>query len=526
MPPAADALYERRWWTLAVLCLSLLMIIVGNTVLNVAIPTLIRDIGATNSQLQWIVDAYSLVFAGLLLTAGALGDRYGRKGALNIGLLVFGAGSLAAALSDTPSQLIACRAVMGVGAALVMPATLSLLASVFPPRERARAIAIWAGVAGMAVALGPIVGGWLLVHFWWGSVFLINLPVVALALVAVRFLVPTSRDPGRTPLDPAGSALSIAGLLLILYGIIEAPIRGWGDSLILGAFGLGLAVFVVFAVWELRAAHPMLDLRAFRRPALTGGSLAISLVFFAMFGTFFMLTQYFQIVHGYTPLGAGVRLLPMAIAMLVVSPSSARLAERLGTKAVVTTGLVIVAVGLSIFSRVHAGTSYLEIGLVLGFLAVGMGMTMPPSTSAIMSSLPMAKAGVGSAINDTTRELGGALGVAVLGSVLNSQYKAGLGPLARQLPGGARQAALASVGGAVRVSQQVGGRAGATLANVARHAFTDAMGTALLVAAGVALTAAGLIAWVMPRDVVYEEEPAVAAGGAETEAEEPAFADD
>src|SRR5438552_7742953 len=264
MPPEADALYDRRWWTLGVLCLSLLMIIVGNTVLNVAIPTLIRDIGATNSQLQWIVDAYSLVFAGLLLTAGALGDRYGRKGALNIGLLVFGAGSLAAALSDTPSQLIACRAVMGVGAALVMPATLSLLASVFPPRERARAIAIWAGVAGMAVALGPIVGGWLLVHFWWGSVFLINLPVVALALVTGRFLVPTLRDPGRTPLVPAGSALSIAGLLLILYGIIEAPIRGWGDSLILGAFGLGLAVFVVFAVWELRAAHPMLDLRAFR----------------------------------------------------------------------------------------------------------------------------------------------------------------------------------------------------------------------------------------------------------------------
>ena len=523
MPPEADALYDRRWWTLGVLCLSLLMIIVGNTVLNVAIPTLIRDIGATNSQLQWIVDAYSLVFAGLLLTAGALGDRYGRKGALNIGLLVFGAGSLAAALSDTPSQLIACRAVMGVGAALVMPATLSLLASVFPPRERARAIAIWAGVAGMAVALGPIVGGWLLVHFWWGSVFLINLPVVALALVTGRFLVPTSRDPGRTPLDPAGSLLSIGGLLLILYGIIEAPIRGWGDSVILGSFGLGLAVFAVFAVWELRTEHPMLDLRLFRRPALTGGSVSISLVFFAMFGTFFMLTQYLQIVHGYSPLGAGVRLLPMAIAMLVVAPSSARLAEHVGTKAVVTTGLVIVAVGLTIFSRVQADTSYLEIGLILGFLAVGMGMTMPPSTSAIMSSLPMAKAGVGSAINDTTRELGGALGVAVLGSVLNSRYKSGLGPLARQLPAGARHAALASVGGAVGVAQQAGGRVGATFANAARHAFTDAMGTALLLAAGVALAAAGLIAWIMPRDVVHEGE---AVGvRREAEAEEPAFVD-
>jgi EmrB/QacA subfamily drug resistance transporter len=374
----------------------------------------------------------------------------------------------------------------------------------------------------MAVALGPILGGWLLVHFWWGSVFLINLPVVALALVAGRFLVPTSRDPGRTPLDPIGSLLSIAGLVLILYGLIEAPIRGWGDALILGAFGLGLAVFVVFALWELRVEHPMLDLRAFRRPALTGGSLAISFVFFAMFGTFFMLTQYFQIVHGYSPLGAGVRLLPMAIAMLVVSPSSARLAERLGTKAVVTTGLLIVAIGLSTFSRVQADTSYVEIGLILGFLAVGMGMTMPPSTSAIMSSLPMAKAGVGSAINDTTRELGGALGVAVLGSVLTSRYTAHLGPVVRQLPTGARHAALASVGGAVRVSQQIGGRAGTTFANAARHAFTDAMGTALIVAATVALAAAGLIAWLMPRDVVYEEETAAAG---EAQATEPVFAD-
>src|SRR5438270_4284072 len=264
----------RRWWTLSVLCLSLLMVVVGNTALNVAIPTLVADIHATDTQLHWIVDAYSLVFAGLLLAAGALGDRFGRKGALTIGLCIFGTGSFLAGISDTPNQLIVCRAIMGMGGAFVMPATLSILTNVFPLRERARAIAIWAGVAGAGGAIGPIASGYLLAHFSWGAVFFINLPVVATALIAGKFLVPTSRDPRRQPLDPLGAVLTMVGMAALLYGIIEAPLRGWSDARTLASFTLALVILAEFAIWELRTPHPMLDLRYFKRRAFTSGAVA------------------------------------------------------------------------------------------------------------------------------------------------------------------------------------------------------------------------------------------------------------
>src|SRR5438270_1669671 len=349
---------SRRWWTLSVLCLSLLMVVVGNTALNVAIPTLVRDIHATDTQLQWIVDAYSLVFAGLLLAAGALGDRFGRKGGLTIGLCIFGTGSFLAGISDTPNQLIVCRAIMGVGGALVMPATLSILTNVFPVHERARAIAIWAGVAGAGGAIGPITSGYLLAHFHWGSVFFINLPVVATALIAGKFLVPTSRDPEGVPLDPVGAVLTMVGLAALLYGIIEAPIRGWGDARTIASFVLAAVVLSQFAIWELRNTHPMLDLRFFKRMSFTGGAAAITLVFFAMFGMFFLITQYLQFVHGWTPLGAGVRLLPFAMTMMVVAPSSARVAERIGTKRTVAGGLAVACVGFVLASRLQVDSSY------------------------------------------------------------------------------------------------------------------------------------------------------------------------
>jgi EmrB/QacA subfamily drug resistance transporter len=496
---------SRRWWTLAVLCLSLLMVVVGNTALNVAIPTLVRKIGATDTQLQWIVDSYSLVFAGLLLTCGALGDRFGRKGALNIGLAIFGTGSFLAGISNTANQLIICRAIMGMGGAFVMPATLSILTSVFPVHERARAIAIWAGVAGAGGAIGPITSGFLLAHFSWGSVFFINLPVVAVALVAGKFLVPTSRDPNRLPLDPVGAVLTIVGMAALLYGIIEAPIRGWSDARTLASFTLAVVVLGQFALWEWRNPNPMLDLRFFKRKRFTGGATAITLVFFAMFGMFFLITQYLQFVKGWTPLGAGVRLLPFAFTMMIVAPSSARIAERIGTKRTVAAGLAIACVGFVLASRLQVDSSYGLLILAFVIMAAGMAMTMPPSTASILSSLPMGKQGVGSAVNDTTRELGGALGVAVLGSIFATRYTSALGSL-QQLPAAARQAARASVGGAIEVAHGIGGQAGATFERTAKHGFVAGQSTAFLLAAGVVLAASLLIWRIMPMHLSYDYE--------------------
>jgi EmrB/QacA subfamily drug resistance transporter len=495
----------KRWGTLSVLCLSLLMVVVGNTALNVAIPTLVRDIHATDTQLQWIVDAYSLVFAGLLLTCGALGDRFGRKGALTIGLCIFGTGSFLAGISDTPNQLIVCRAIMGMGGAFVMPATLSILTNVFPVHERARAIAIWAGVAGAGGAIGPITSGYLLAHFHWGAVFFINLPVVAIALIGGKLLVPTSRDPNRIPLDPVGSVLTIVGLASLLYGIIEAPIRGWSDARTMAAFALAIVVLAEFAIWEWRNPHPMLDLNFFKRKRFTGGATAITLVFFALFGMFFLITQYLQFVHGWSPLGAGVRLLPFAIVMGVAAPSSARIAERIGTKPTVAAGLAIAAVGLVIASRLQVDSGYGLVALSFVVMALGFAMTMPPSTASILSSLPMGKQGVGSAVNDTTRELGGALGVAVLGSIFATRYTSALGSLSR-LPKVAQEAAKSSVGGAIGVAQQIGGPAGAAFERGAKHAFVAGQSTAFLLAAGVVLAASVLIWRIMPMHLSYDYE--------------------
>jgi EmrB/QacA subfamily drug resistance transporter len=499
-----DETYDRRWWTLAVLCLSLVMVVVGNTVLNVALPTLVRDLAATSTQLQWMVDSYALVFAGLLLTAGALGDRYGRKGALVGGLMLFGTASVVSAFATSANQLIITRAVMGIAAAFVMPATLSILTSVFPPQERGRAIGVWAGLAGAGAAIGPVAGGYLLEHFWWGSVFLLNVPIVVLALVAGKFLVPKSRDPHHVALDPVGAGLSIVGLSALLYGIIEAPTYGWGDPLTLTAFALALVFLVAFAWWELRVEHPMLDLNYFRDPRFSAAGAAITLVFFAMFGTFFLLTQYLQIVLGYSALGAGVRTLPAALTMGFAAPTGARLVERFGARRVVSGGLATVAVGLTILSAMGTEANYPLLVVALVVMALGMGFTMAPSTASIMSSIPMNKAGVGSAVNDTTRELGGALGVAVLGSIVVSQYGSALASKLHDVRPALAAVASKSVGAAVQIGERVGGPAGAAIADGARSAFVDAMGVALIVAAGVALVASVLVGRYMPSKVADE----------------------
>lgn len=500
-------IHDRRWWTLAVLCLSLVMVVVGNTVLNVALPTLVRELHASSSELQWMVDSYALVFAGLLLTAGALGDRYGRKGALQIGLVVFGAASLVSAFVDSPAALVVTRAVMGFAAAFVMPATLSILTWVFPPQERGRAIGIWAGLAGAGAAIGPIAGGWLLEHFWWGSVFLLNVPIVILALVAGKVLVPTSRDPEQAALDPLGAVLSIVALSSLVFAIIEGPTYGWTDVLVVGGFVVSVVFGVAFAWWELRTSQPMLDLRMLRDPRFSAGSAAIMFVFFAMFGVFFLLTQYLQIVLGYSPLEAGLRTLPMAFGLAFAAPSSARLVERFGTKRVVGTGLAVVALGLVLTSRVGVDENYAYLVFALVITAIGMGLTAAPSTTSIMASMPLRKAGVGSAVNDTTRELGGALGVAVLGSLAISHYASSLEARVEGLPGPVLSAASKSVGAAVQIgSTALQGPAGSELISAAKQSFVDALDVSLLIAAGVAVIASLLVWRFMPLRIAHSTE--------------------
>ncbi len=487
MGTAEEHADERRWWILAVLCFSLLVIVLDNSILNVAIPTIIRDLDASNSQLQWIVDSYTLVFAGLLLSAGALGDRFGRRPALQIGFVIFGLGSVISAIATSANQLIGTRAVMGIGGALIMPATLSIITNVFPPEERGRAIGVWAGVAGLGAALGPLTGGFLVEHFYWGSVFLVNIPIVVIGLIAGFFLIPDSKDPAAPRLDVVGALLSIVGLTALLFAIIEAPSHGWGEPRILGSLVAGVVLLIAFVLWERHSSHPMLDVSFFRNPRFSAASGSITVVFFSMFGSIFLLTQYFQFVLGYTPLQTGIRMLPFALTMMVFAPTSPRIVERIGTKVTVTIGLSLVTLGLVTMSTLRVDSAYVDVAWRLVVMAAGMGLTMAPATDSVMGSLPLAKAGVGSAVNDTTRQVGGALGVAVIGSVLASTYGSKVDDFLTGLgaPDAAVEAATSSLGGAAQVAAdpRVPADVGSRLMEIANQGFVDAMHRGVLVAA-------------------------------------------
>jgi EmrB/QacA subfamily drug resistance transporter len=501
---------ERRWWTLAVLCLSLLVIVVDNTIVNVALPTLVRQLHATTTQLQWVVDAYTLALAGLLLTLGSLGDRLGRHRTLAGGLVVFGIGSILAASSANAGQLIACRALMGIGAAAVMPATLSILTNVFrDPSERARAIALWSAVAGLGIAIGPTAGGWLLEHFSWGSIFVVNVPIVVIALIGGRLVVPPSRDAHPGALDPIGAGLSVAGLVALIYAIIEAPNAGWLSGQTIGLALFGLAVMAAWVGWELRSAHPMVDLRIFRNPRFTAASLAITMIFLALFGWLFLFTQQLQFVLGYNTLQAGVRALPFAVTIGVVSPVAARLAARWGTKVVVSAGLTLLAGGLAMAATSSLSTTYWFLLVASLIVATGMGLAMAPATESIMGSLPPAQAGVGSAVNDTTRELGGAIGVAVLGSVASSLFASHMHAVLRHVPAGVAAQAQSSVGAAVTVGRQLPGSIGQELIDGARRAFLTGADRAVLVAVGAAIIGAIVAAVFLPARAAVVAVPAL-----------------
>jgi len=517
-PPAAlvpfdrsSRTFQRRWWILAVLCLSLLVIVVDNSILNVALPNLQDSLHATISQEQWMVDSYTLVFASLLLTAGTLGDRFGRRGALQFGMIVFGFGSLLSAFAGSPTHLIFTRALMGVGGAFIMPATLSIITNTFPPEERGRAISFWAAIAGVGFALGPISGGLLLSHFYWGSIFLVNLPIVIAALIAGVFLIPTSKDPSGAKLDVQGAILSIVGLISLVYGIIEAPQDGWTSPKILTAFALAAVVLGTFAWWETHTDHPMLDVRFFQNPRFTAASTGITLTFFAMFGSMFLFTQYFQFVMGYSALQTGVRLLPMAITMLIVAPASARMVEHIGTKIVVGSGLFITSMALFSFAFVPAQHISYPADILWRevLMAFGMALVMAPATESIMGSLPRAKAGVGSAVNDTTRQVGGALGVAVVGSVMTSAYGS---QLSSSLANSGVHTSAANVeqakqglGFALQLAAKAPANVQGAIVTSAQDAFVTGMHHGVIVAGFAALIGSAVVARWLPARAAAEE---------------------
>jgi MFS transporter, DHA2 family, multidrug resistance protein len=484
-------IHARRWFLLAIMCLSLVLVVMSVSGLNTALPTMQRDLQASASELQWIVDSYAVVFAGLLLSAGAIGDRFGRRRALLAGLVVFGVGALMGGLANDATQVIASRAVMGIGAAFIMPATLSIITSIFPPEERPRAIALWAGFAGAGASIGPIVTGGLLEGFWWGSTLLVNVPIVIAIIAAVRAFAPDSRDDTRTPLDPVGALLSLIGLSSLIFGIIQGPEDGWTSGPVIAAFvaaGVSLSLFVR---WERRSDHPMLPLTLFRDRRFSTGSGVITVAFFIMFGFFFLVTQYLQFGRGYSPLEAGLAGLPVALAFVAFSPRSATLAERYGAARVMALGLAIVAVGFGVLTTLTPDTPYLVLAAAFALLGAGMSITAAPATSEIMTSVPLSKAGVGSAVNDTTRELGGALGIALLGSIANTAYRSGIDLDRVQLPAGARAAAGESIGAASAIADRVPG--GGDVVAQAASAFTNAFTLTNTVAAGIALAAAAAV---------------------------------
>jgi EmrB/QacA subfamily drug resistance transporter len=486
------------------LLLAAFVINLDTTIVNVALPTLVGELHASNSQLQWVVDAFNLVFAGSVLAFGSLSDRFGRKGMLLAGLSVFGLASLAGGLTDSAGALIAARAVMGVGAAMVFPSTLSLITNVFTERgERARAIGLWGATTGVAIALGPIVGGWLLEAFDWRSIFFAMTPIAVLAGVLVARYVPTSRDPNAPRTDRAGFALSTATVGLLVYTIIEAPNYGWGSARTLGCLALTALLAAGFVAWERRTEHPMLDLSLFGNPRFTAASVSVAISFFALSGFIFLVTQYFQFLKGYGPLSTGARLLPVASCVAISSILGTRLAVRLGTKLVVASGLFSMAAFYLWVTTASASTGYGTIAAQMVVLGTGMGLTSAPATEAIMGVVPKAKAGIGSAVNDATRLLGGTLGVAVIGSVYASLYASRLtDALPAGLPAGVAHSAHESVGAALADSGALGSGGhpalGSALHEAASAAFFGGFHTANYVAAGVAAAGAVMALWLLP----------------------------
>ncbi len=501
-PGVEGKVYRRRWLILGVLITSLMAIVVDNTVLNVALKTIAEPVpaglGASQSQLEWAINSYTLVFAGLLFTFGVVGDRIGRKRMLMIGMLAFGLFSLVTAYSHAPDQLVWARAAMGLGAAAVMPQTLSIISNVFDPAERPRAIGIWAAAVGIGIAIGPIVGGLLLARFWWGSVFLINVPFTAASVAAIALLMPESKNPSPGRIDFIGVLASIAGLVLLVYGIIQGGDKGsWIHPDVLGTAAAGLVILAFFAWYETRISHPSLDVRLFRDPRLSSAIGALSLVFFGMMGALFFLSFYLQSVRGYSPLHAGTISLAFAAAQMLMAPRSPGLVRRFGAKSVVAAGLLAMTAALTGYQLLGATTPIWVLCALFFIQGAGMGVIMPPATEAVMSVVPRERAGAGSALTNTARQVSAALGVAVLGSVLAQAYRSQLSPHLALLPASARNAATGSITASQAVAARLGA-AGRDLTGFADTSFVHAMHITTLISAAITLLGAVVVLRWMP----------------------------
>jgi len=489
---------QGRWWALAALVLSGLVLGLDATILVTALPTLSAKLGATTSELQWILDAYTLALGGLLLPAGVLGDRLGRRRLLLVGLLLFGVASVAASQMTSATGLIWARAAMGAGGAIIMPLSLSILPTMFSEAERPRAVALAAVGAFLGMPLGPLVAGWLLTHFAWGSVFLINVPVVVLALLGVWLLVPESRDPDAPRLDWIGAVLAVAGVTGVVYGIIEEPGDGWTDPRVLGGVLGGALVIAVFVAHELRTRSPLVDLRLFRDGRFTWSTVAFVVIGAGMFGGLFVLAPYLQVVQGNDAQGTGIRLLPMIAAVLAGALASDRLTARLGTRVMVSGGLLISAAGMVLLSRAGGETGYGLVAASLTVIGLGMGLGMPPALDAILGALPPTQTGAGTALTRTLQQVGASLGVAVLGSILNAVYRGALDPHLPGLPAPAANVARGSIAGAAAVARHLPAALAAPVWQAARDAYASGMSDVLLVSAGVVTAGAVLVALFLP----------------------------
>ena len=490
--------YRLRWWTLAVVSVTVVLATIDETILNVAIPSLQRDLGASASSLQWMVNSYMLVFGGLLLTMGGVGDRFGRARMLRYGLAVFALSSLGAALAQSPAQLIGARAIMGVGGAMMMPATLAVIVNVFEQKEMPKAIAIWAMMAGVGVALGPILGGVLLKYFYWGSVSVVNVPIAGIAIAASLFLVPDSRDPESRPLDIPGALLSMGAVSALILAVIEGPEWGVASPLLAITVATAIVLGLGFVLRERQAAYPLLDFALFRLPRFSTGAAAVSLAFFSMVGFIFGFTQYLQFVQGHTPLAAGIRFLPIAGGFMLGAIASEELVRRFGTTRVVAAGLVIMTATMPLVLLWEVNTPYLVIGPIGAMIALGTGLVFAPAAEAVMGAVEAAKAGVGSAMNDVTQMLAGALSIAVVGSVMYAIYAARLGDAVTSLPAEAGEVARDSIGAAVQLAAALPQDDAPALSIAAKSAFTDALGLAVLIGAGFSLVGVLIVARFMP----------------------------
>ncbi|MFH9982777.1 MFS transporter [Streptomyces sp. NPDC017179] len=533
-----DRPYARRWWALLVLCLSLLIIVMANTALTVAAPDMTRDLGLSSADLQWVIDGYTVPYAALMLLLGAIGDKYSRRGALALGLVVFGGGAVLGHLADSAAAVIAARAVMGVGAALIMPATLSLLAATFPRAERAKAITLWTATAGLAIAAGPLVAGALLQDHGWSSTFLINVPVAAVALVGTFVLVPPSRAARHGRIDYVGGLLSVVWIGSLVYMIIEGPHFGWDAKAVTAAAVAGVSL-VAFVLWELRHPRPVLDVRRFGRRRFAGSNLAVALFFLAVFGAFYYLTQHLQFVLGYDALATGLRMLPLAGAVFAGSALTGYLTPRVGMKWTVTAGMVGGTAALALLTRVDGSSGYGDLVAPLVILGLAIGLALSPCTDAIMGAFPESELGVGGAVNDTSLELGGSLGIAILGSLLSTSYAQHLSDATAGsgLPAGALSTAQDSVGAGYAVAQGIGEKARKLAAQAARatdpqqaaqlkaqagglaegaqrmkdavgSSFSDAVAHTSLVGAVILGVGTLAVALLLPRGTARDEQPA------------------